>query len=622
MSRLKFAIAAIVLSLLTIEAMRQVQKPRLLGESRAKTITATLSPSTKRDERSQASWFTDISDEIKLDFIQAAGPFGTHFMPEINGSGGALFDYDNDSDLDLFLVNLGKSPKATHDFPPEVNLSHRLYRQEPDGVFSDQTINAGLSNIHRNQDPPLGIGCAIGDVNNDGYSDIYITNYGPDQLFINRHGEHFVDSTDVAGLGCGDWGTASAFFDYDRDGWLDLIVVNYCSDPRFGHSIACGFTDGTVSYCGPQKFEATIDRLYHNNGLESLREGVPTFTDVTASAGLDSQTTYGLGLAIGDFDGNKWPDIFVANDMGENRLWMNQGDGTFRDEALVRGVARSGEGMIQGCMGVTCADVDHDSDFDLLVTNLVTEGATLYENNGQGVFVDKSQATGVDRLTKRHTGWGVAWVDLDLDGFLDLPMVNGFVVPNGSMFPPHGEDKFQNKLVEVTHGEAFIGRYYDKNQVLMNSGNGDFTDQSIHAGDFFRMDGSNRALIYGDVDEDGDIDLITTSVGGRARLFRNDIPRLGHWLKLDCRLPGSGRLAIGTIVHIHSEKRSWTGQLTPSTSYLASNDPCIHFGLGGVARIERIEVNWPDGSSEFFHGTDADRRLSLVQGTGIQNSHD
>ena len=622
MSRLKFAIAVIVLFVVTMESMRQAQKPRNFGKSRAKATTDTSSSSVLRGDRSHASWFTDISDKVKLDFTQAVGPFGTHFMPEINGSGGALFDYDNDSDLDLFLVNLGKSPKATHDFPPEVNQSHRLYRQEPDGVFTDQTIDAGLSNTRRSDCPQLGIGCAIGDVNNDGYADIYVTNYGPDQLFINELGQHFFDGTQQAGLGCAEWGTAAAFFDYDRDGWLDLIVVNYCSDPRFGHSISCGFTDGTISYCGPQKFEATIDRLYHNNGSASFRDGVPSFTDVTASAGLNSQTSYGLGLAIGDFDGNKWPDIFVANDMGENRLWMNQGDGTFRDEALVRGVALSGDGMKQGCMGVACADVDHDSDFDLLVTNLVTEGATLYENNGQGVFVDKSQATGVDRLTKRHTGWGVAWVDLDLDGFLDLPMVNGFVVPNGSMFPPHGEDKFQNKLVEVTHSEAFVGRYYDKNQVLINSGKGNFMDQSIHAGDFFRMDGSNRALIYGDVDGDGDIDLITTSVGGRARLFRNDIPRLGHWLTVDCRLPGSGRIAIGTIVHIHSEKRSWTGQLTPSTSYLACNDPSIHFGLGDVDRIERVEVIWPDGSSEFFRGTEADRRLSLVQGIGIQKAHD
>ncbi len=618
MSRFKFAIVALALGLIVFEAIRQVRKPRLPSESNAKPSAPI--PFSTGSGNSSASWFRDVSDEVKLNFVQAVGPFGTHFMPEINGSGGALFDYDNDSDLDLFLVNLGKSPKAPHDFASDVNISHRLYRQEAGGVFSDQTSSAGLSNTRRSDGPQLGIGCAIGDVNNDGFSDIYVTNYGPDQLFINQAGQKFIDSTEIAGLGCAEWGTASAFFDYDRDGWLDLIVVNYCADKLYGHSIACGFTDGTVSYCGPQKFEATIDRLYHNEGAASFRDGVPKFVDVTAKAGLDRQTSYGLGLAIGDFDGNKWPDIFVANDMGENRLWMNQGDGTFREEALLRGVALSGEGMKQGCMGVACADFDNDSDFDLLVTNLVTEGATLYENNGQGVFRDKSQVTDIARLTKRHTGWGVAWVDLDLDGNLDLPIVNGFVVPNGSMFPPHGEDTFQNKVVEVQHGEAFIGRYRDKNQLMMHSGKESFVDQSLNAGDFFRMDGSNRALLYGDVDDDGDIDLITTSIGGRARMFRNDVPRKGHWLKIDCRLPKSGRAAIGAVVHIRSERRSWTSQLAPSTSYLASNDPCIHFGLGNVDRIERIEVNWPDGSSEVFSGTLVDRRLSLVQGTSSKSA--
>ena len=617
MNRIKVVVAVLALSILAFEVIRQAGKERApvaMRESVPKPFSASTTKRTKE------SWFTDVSDAVHLDFVQAVGPFGTHFMPEINGSGGALFDCDRDGDLDLLLVNLGKSPKASREFPADVNHSHRLYRQQASGVFSDETISSGLSktsaSIGKTQ---LGNGCAIGDVNNDGFPDIYITNYGPDQLYINQSGTQFVDATTASGLGCENWGTAAAFFDYDRDGWLDLVVVNYCADPRYDHSIACGFTKGTVSYCGPQKFETTIDRLYRNEGATSIQDGVPKFTDVTEASGFGAKTTYGLGLAIGDFDGNKWPDVFIANDMGENRLWMNQGNGLFLEEAMERGVALNGDGVKQGCMGVACADFDRDSDFDLLVTNLVTEGTTLYENAGNGFFVDKSQAADLFQLTRRHTGWGVAWVDLDLDGTLDLPMVNGFVVPDGSMFPPHGEDTFQNKVVEVANDKGFLDRYHDKNQLFLGNEKGTYSDQSNFAGEFTRSANSTRGLIFGDVDQDGDIDLVTTAIGDRARMYRNELPRHGHWLGVDCRLPVSGRDAIGAIVRIRTDKGSWTSQVAPSTSFLSSNDPSVHFGLGNVERIERIEVDWPDGTSEIFPGVLVDQRVSLVQGTSASN---
>lgn len=619
MTRIKYVVAALALSILAFEVVRQAGKERVPIALRESIPSPFSVPPT---ERSKESWFTDVSDAVHLDFVQAVGPFGTHFMPEINGSGGALFDCDRDGDLDLFLVNLGKSPKVSRDFPPDVNLSHRLYQQQANGVFSDETKSFGLSKTSSSLGKTqLGNGCAIGDVNNDGFPDIYITNYGPDQLYMNQAGTQFVDVTTASGLGCADWGTAAAFFDYDRDGWLDLIVVNYCADPRYDHSIACGFTKSTVSYCGPQKFETTIDRLYRNEGAASMQDGAPKFTDVTDASGFGAKSTYGLGLAIGDFDGNKWPDVFIANDMGENRLWMNQGNGTFLEEAMERGVALNGDGVKQGCMGVACADFDHDSDFDLLVTNLVTEGATLYENAGNGFFVDKSQSADLFRLTRRHTGWGVAWVDLDLDGTLDLPMVNGFVVPDGSMFPPHGEDTFQNKVVEVANDEGFLKRYHDKNQLLLGNAKGTYSDQSNFAVEFTRSANSTRGLIFGDVDQDGDIDLITTAIGDRARMYRNELPRHGHWLKVDCRLPVSGRDAIGATVRIRTDKGSWTSQIAPSTSFLSSNEPCIHFGLGNVERIERIEVDWPDGTSEIFPGVLVDQRVSLIQGTSASNSN-
>ncbi len=597
------------------ESYRQLSKPRVLAPQSTVSGRVQIVPNASSSLSSRKNWFKDVSDEVGLNFVQAVGPLGTHFMPEINGSGGALLDFDNDGDLDLFLVNLGRSPKAKVDFDSATNISHRLYRQEADGRFSDQTNNVGLANTRR-AEVQLGIGCAVGDVNNDGLCDLYVTNYGPDQLFLNEGGERFADRTDEASLGCGEWGTAAAFFDYDRDGWLDLLVVNYCADKLFEHSVACGFVDGTLSYCGPHKFEPTIDRLYHNEGAKGLVDGVPRFVDVTESSGLADAKSYGLGLAVCDFDGDSWPDMFIANDMRENRLWMNQRDGTFREEAAERGVARNGDGMVQGCMGVSVADIDHDLDFDLVVTNLVTEGSVLYINDGSGVFMDQSRAFDVINRTRQHTGWGVALVDLDLDGQLDMPMVNGFVVPGGSMFPPHGEDQFQNRVVESTAPEIFFSRYVGVNLLLMKTSDLKYVDASSDAGDFSSLDGSNRALIFGDVDRDGDIDLITTSVGGRAKLFRNDLPWRGHWLKVSCWLPQQNRDAIGAVVRVFAGGKRWLGQVMPSSSYLASNETAVHFGVGPVTRIDSIEVTWPDGSVERFDGASVDQHLKMVAGSG------
>lgn len=611
------AAAVLAVALLIAEGVRQATKKRTLAVERSRTKGSAPTSSTKphTPPSPRGHWFKDVSIETHLDFEPAVGPLGTYFMPEINGSGGALLDYDNDGNLDLFLVNMGKSPMATREFAADVRLSHALYRQESDGTFSDRTDEVGLAKTQRTDVPQLGIGAAVGDMNNDGFVDLYITNYGPDQLFINRHGLAFEDATEATGLGCSDWGTAAAFFDYDRDGWLDLIVVNYSSDERYGHSIACGFTDG-VSYCGPHKFQPTIDRLYRNDGALSLKNGVPSFTDVTHTAGLDSVTSYGLGLAVCDFDRDGWPDIFIASDMDENRLWINQHDGTFRDEAQPRGVAVNGDGAVQGCMGVAVGDVDQDMDFDLVVTNLVTEGSTLYVNDGGGSFTDMSRASGIAASTLRHTGWGVALVDLDLDGDLDMPQTNGFVVPRGSMFPPHGEDQFQPRVEEVTNPIAFLSPYFDRSLLLLQSGPNRFSDKSLQAGDFATADGSQRALICGDVDRDGDVDLVTTAVGQPARFYQNEFPRSGHWLKVSCRLPQQHRDAYGTVVRLQAGNKNWIAQMVPSSSYLASHDPAMHFGLGGVAHVDAIEVTWPDGSREKFVGTPVDQHLVLAKGEG------
>ncbi len=300
LSRILFAIMAIaLLCFLVFESIHQANKPRLYkpppGAGKGNGPSVLSKNAQPRLRRAQNRWFKEISDDVKLDFVQAVGPLGSYFMPEINGSGGGLFDYDNDGDLDLFLVNLGKSPRAPREFPPGTNVAHRLFKRESDGQLTDVTSAVGLNAAAPADVVRLGNGCAVGDVNNDGFQDLYLTNYGPDQLFLNRGAERFEDRTADAQLGCAEWGTAAAFFDYDRDGWLDLVVVNYAADPVHGHTIACGFTKDTVSYCGPHKFEPTIDRLYHNEGAASLVDGVPKFRDVTESSGLSQVTTYGLG---------------------------------------------------------------------------------------------------------------------------------------------------------------------------------------------------------------------------------------------------------------------------------------------------------------------------------------
>ncbi|MFV2068403.1 MAG: CRTAC1 family protein [Pirellulales bacterium] len=560
----------------------------------------------------QFLFLREISDEVGLDFQHAVGPPGTYFTPEINGAGGALFDYDNDGDLDIYLVNSGRSPKAEAEFPPGTRIENRLFQQQSDGTLIDVTAESGLG------DTGYGIGCAVGDVDNDGHLDVYVTNYGPDRLFRNLGDGTFSDITDLAGIANPDWGTCAAFFDYDRDGWLDLMVVNFTADPVHGHSVACGFLEGRVSYCGPHRFVSTADRLFHNDGVQTDLQGRRSvrFTDVTASAGLGEALTSGFGLVCADFNGDRWPDIYIASDMSPNRLWINRADGTFRDEAIPRGAAINRHGLSQGSMGVAAGDIDGDGDFDLIATNLTFESAVLYLNDGAGYFVDATRQTGLEMPSRRHTGWGVGLLDLDHDGDLDLPMANGFVVPRGSGFPPHGEDAFVLRTEKIKVPGNFWREYADTNILLFNDGNGEFRDVSPRGGDFGAAIGSARALIYGDLDDDGDLDFLVTNCGERARLYRNEIPKSGHWLAVRAFDPRLHRDAYGAEIIVTAGGRRLVRLLSPCSSYLASNDVRVHFGLGPEPRYEEIFVRWPDGLDERFPAGSADQTVMLRRGEG------
>lgn len=571
---------------------------------------------------SRAESLTDVTDASGLDFQHVVGPLGTYFMPESIGAGGGLLDFDGDGRLDVYLVNCGRSPQAVGEFPPGTRVENRLFRQTEQGTFEDVTAHSGLG------DTGYGAGCAIGDINNDGLPDVYVTNYGRDRLFQNNGDGTFRDVTLTSGIDNTDWGTSAAFFDYNRDGRLDLIVVNYTADPQFGHSVACGFPRGTVgkhnivSYCGPHKFQPTVDRLFRNDGLKQNEQGQQAirFTDVTKSAGLDAVQTYGFGVVCADLTRDGWPDVFVTNDGDANRLWVNQRDGTFSEEAKLRGAAYNRKGVAEAGMGVAVGDVNHDDFTDLVVTHLSRETTTLYQSLGSDGFTDATETARLDKPTYPRTGWGAALVDLNHDGALDLPLVHGLVIPCHSGFPFHGEDTFIVRRDRITDAKAFWQDYADANLLLMGDGQGGFRDASLTGGDFCAAVASGRSLISGDLDNDGDIDLLVTNCGGRARLYRNDFAKQGHWLTVRAIDPRHNRDAYGAEIVVKTGGRTFLQIASPAFSYLASNDPRVHFGLGDAAKYDEIIVRWPDGpvntSTEVFPGGAVDRFVVLRRGEG------
>ncbi len=532
-----------------------------------------------------AAWFADVTDEVGLDFVHDAGPFGDYFMPQVMGSGAALFDYDGDGRLDLYLLQNGGPHGATN----------RLYHQEPDGRFRDVSAGSGLDVAG------YGMGVAVGDVNNDGRPDVLITEYGRLRLFLNNGNGTFTDVTEPAGLSNAGWGTSAAFVDYDRDGWLDLAVVNYLQyDPTW----PCTTASGQPDFCAPRTFPGRAARLFHNRGQRAGAGGGVRFEDVTVSSGLGGLSGPGLGVVCADFDGDGWPDLFVANDGQPNRLWINRHGGTFRDEAVRRGVAYNGMGQAEAGMGIALGDVDGDGLFDLFVTHLTEERNALWRQGPRGLFRDGTAGCGLAGPRARGTGFGTILGDFDQDGALDVDVVNGRVSraaapANPALGPPWGP-------------------YAECNRLFANDGTGRFRDISGQNPAFCGTANVARGLACGDLDGDGALDLLVTTVGGRARLYRNVAPRRGHWLLVRALDPALRRDAYGAEVRVRAGGRSWVRWVNPAGSYLCSGDARAHFGLGEAARVDGIDVLWPDGLAETFPGGDADRQVVLSRGTGTR----
>jgi hypothetical protein len=534
-------------------------------------------------------WFRDVTDEVGLSFTHDAGPTGRYPMPQIMGSGAALFDFDNDGRLDIYLINNGGPTGAPN----------RLFHQEPDGRFTDVTAGSGLDVAG------WGMGVAIGDVNNDGWPDVLVTEWGAIRLFLNRGNGTFRDVTRESGLENPLWGTSACFLDYDRDGWLDLVVVNYVD---FDPARLCSDTAGKRDYCHPKVFPSAVTKLFRNLGRNPGDKGDSVrFRDVTLESGLGRLPGPGLGVVCADFDGDGWPDILVANDEQPNRLWINRHDGTFVDEAVVRGVAFNTVGMPQANMGIALGDVDGDGAFDVFVTHLTEELNTLWKQGPRGQFRDRTAAAGLAASRWRGTGFGTVLVDFDHDGSLDLALVNGRVQ--------------RSKLTGVDpEARAVLGPhwsiYAERNQLFANDGSGRFRDISVENAALCGVPGVYRGLCYGDVDGDGAVDLLVTAAAGRARLYKNVAPRRGHWLLIRALDPALRRDAYGAEITVYAggkRRRCW---INAGSSYLCSNDPRGHFGLGTAEQVEKIEVLWPDGTEETFPGGAADRMVVVRKGEG------
>jgi enediyne biosynthesis protein E4 len=529
-------------------------------------------------------WFAEATDEVGLDFVHDAGPVGNYFMPQIIGSGAALFDFNNDGLLDIYLLQNGGPEGARN----------RLYQQLPSGRFQDVSAGSGLDFAGYN------MGVAIGDVNNDGLPDVLVTQYRGVKLLLNNGDGTFTDVTREAGLENAGWGCSAAFFDYDRDGWLDLVLVNYVVyDPVKG----CPKTEGLPDYCGPNTLPREAARLFHNRGPIAGAKGKSVhFEDVTKMSGLGALPGPGLGVVCADFDGDGWPDILVANDGEANRLWINRHDGTFHEEAAVRGLAVNRLGATEGNMGVALGDVLNNDLFAVFITHLTMETPTLWVQWPRGRFEDRTPQAGLTHVHARGTGFGTVLSDFDQDGALDLAIVNG-------------------RVARAEQPENALGPYWsaygERNQLLANSGVGSFSDLSYANPPLCGTPNVARGLAYGDVDGDGALDLLVTAVAGKARLFRNVAPNRGHWLLVRAVDPNlGGRDAYGAEVRVRAGDRHWLRLVNPGSSFLCSNDVRAHFGLGSAERVDQIEVRWPDGTAETFPGCAADQKIVLARGSG------
>ena len=527
--------------------------------------------------------FRDITQQAGIRFVHNTGAFGKKYLPETMGPGVAFLDYDNDGWPDIFLVN-------GMDWPGHVrqHSTPRLYHNNHDGTFTDVTRKAGFAV------EMYGIGVAVGDFDNDGYDDLFVTALGQSRLFRNNGNGTFTDVTQKAGLGgIHEFGTSAAWVDYDKDGRLDLVVANYVQwSPRT--DLYCTLDGKTKSYCTPESYKGTSVRLWHNRGYG-------TFEDVTQKAGLYDPTSKTLGIAILDYDNDRWPDLLFANDTQPNKLYRNNGNGTFTERAVLAGVAFSEDGVARAGMGVDAADYDRSGYPSILISNFSNQMLALYHNEGKGLFVDEAPRSEVGRASLLTLGFACFFFDYDLDSWPDIFVANGHID------------------ADIQRVQATV-RYAEPPHLFRNLGKGKFAEVTKDMGKAFNTPRVARGAAYADVDNDGRPDLLIGSNGGPVVLFHNEG---GMNSSLRVKLVGvkSNRDGIGAVVRVTAGKDAHSQMLRSGSSYLSASELVLTFGLGQDSKADSVEIHWPSGQIDRLTNVAAGQTITVTEEKGITSSH-
>jgi hypothetical protein len=527
----------------------------------------------------QSVQFRDITAQAGIHFLHNNAAFGKKWLPETLGAGCAFIDYDNDGYPDIVLVN-------GEDWPGHAQgpSTLKLYHNNHDGTFSDVTRKAGLAVSM------FGMGVAVGDYDNDGHDDLFITALGQSRLFHNNANGTFTDVTKSAGLwGQNELSTSAAWVDYDRDGKLDLVVANYVQwSPQT--DIYCTLDGAHKSYCTPESYKGVSARVWHNLGGGK-------FEDATQKAGLSDPTSKSLGVAILDYNGDGWPDILLANDTQPNKLYLNKQNGTFEEKAVAAGIAFSEDGVARAGMGVDAADYDRSGRPSLIITNFANQMLSLYHNEGNGLFVDEAPRSEVGRNTLVTLGFGCFFFDYDNDGWPDIFVADG-----------HIENEIERVQKRVSYAEP--------PHLFRNLGGGKFEEVTAHVGAAFASPKVARGAAYADIDNDGALDVLVTTNGGRAWLFHNE-GGTNHSLRVKLVGTKSNRDGIGAVVRVTSEGVKQWQLLRSGSSYLSQSELVLTFGLGGATKAEVVEVQWPSGQVDKFPGVAADQMVTVEEGKGV-----
>ena len=521
--------------------------------------------------------FTDVTSQAGIHFTHNAGRAGKRYLPETTGSGCAFFDFDGDGWPDILLIN-------SKDFTPSArHTTAALYHNNHNGTFTDVTKGSGLDvEIY-------GIGVAIADYDNDGREDVYITALEGDRLFHNEGNGKFRDATREAGIQNANFGTSAAWLDYDRDGKADLFVANYvqwsAKDDKF-----CSMDGKVKSYCTPDTYKGVKSRLFHNLGNGR-------FEDVTDKAGLGDASSKSLGVTVLDYNGDGWPDLFVANDTQPNKLYRNQGNGTFKEEGVAAGVAYGEDGTARGAMGADSADYDRSGRPSLLVGNFSNQMLALYHNEGSGLFIDEAPNSPVGRASMLSLTFGAFFFDYDLDGYPDIFAANG-----------HIEDQIGKAQPKIAYAEPPL--------LFRNLGNKRFENASAKVGAAFTKPIVARGAAYADFDHDGDLDVLMSTNNGPAILLRNDGGNRNHWLSVRLSGTKSTRDGLGAVVRVESAVGKQWNTVRSGSSYCSQSDLAVTFGLGADVAAN-VEVEWPSGAKQQFKSVKANQRVMVDEAKGL-----